>query len=122
MIIITYVKIKRESSEQCSWQEEFEMNKEKNVIRGKKARSSGQLFEHKVRFDLESKGWIVDRWSNNVEFYADVKKGLVDYESGKGKIGEIKGKIIQAKSNRFNMRTTGFPDFICIKFNERITC
>ena len=40
---------------------------EKNRIRGKKAKASGQRFELKVRADLESKGWIVDRWTNNVE-------------------------------------------------------
>ena len=35
---------------------------------GKKNRQAGARFELKVRKDLESKGWIVDKWSNNVEF------------------------------------------------------
>ena len=41
--------------------------KRKNRIRGKKARESGQRFERKVRAELESKGWICDRWRNNIE-------------------------------------------------------
>ncbi len=40
---------------------------EKNKIRGKKARASGQRFELKVRKDLEEKKWIVSKWMNNVE-------------------------------------------------------
>ena len=40
---------------------------EKNKIRGKKSRASGQRFELNVRKDLEEKGWIVDKWTNNVE-------------------------------------------------------
>ena len=79
---------------------------------GKANRASGARFERKVRADLESKGWIVSRWGNNVEFYADIKKRLVDYEGGKEKIGEIKGKLIPAKSTRFRSNTHGFPDFV----------
>ena len=40
------------------------MDKQKQ---GKKNRQAGARFELKVRSDLESKGWIVDRWTNNVE-------------------------------------------------------
>ena len=64
----------------------------RNRIRGKKARESGARFERKVRFDLESKGWIVDRWTNNVQT----------------------NKLVPARS-RFGLRTTGFPDFIAYK-------
>ena len=35
---------------------------------GKKTRAQGGAFELRVRKDLESKGWIVDKWTNNVEF------------------------------------------------------
>lgn len=45
--------------------------KKKNIIRGKKARASGARFELKVRKDLESKGWIVSKWMNQVEFEKD---------------------------------------------------
>jgi len=67
-------------------------------LRGKKNRESGQRFERKVRADLESKGWIVDRWTNNVELNNS----------------EEVGKLIPAKS-RFGLRTTGFPDFIAYR-------
>ena len=80
----------------------------KRVKQGKKNRASGQRFELKVRKDLESKGWVVDRWSNNVELY---KENSVEVS---GKLGGPFGKLIPAKS-RFNMRTTGFPDFIAFR-------
>ena len=34
---------------------------------GKKNRQAGARFELKTRKDLESQGWIVDKWSNNVD-------------------------------------------------------
>jgi|GEM_PF-347455 len=48
------------------------MIKTKSQI-GKASRAAGGRFELKVRADLESKGWIVDKWSNNVEFEEDEK-------------------------------------------------
>ncbi len=42
--------------------------KTEKQLRGKKARSAGARFELKVRADLESKRWIVDKWSNQVIF------------------------------------------------------
>lgn len=80
---------------------------EKLRKRGKKNREAGQRFELKVRKDLESKGWVVDRWSNNVEF---VKETIPQKNSPYDK-EIIIGKLIPAKS-RFGLRTTGFPDFI----------
>lgn len=65
---------------------------------GKKNRAAGKRFELKVREELEKKGWIVFRNSNDVEL----------------------GKFRQAKSkyNPFTkslmMTQSGFPDFICI--------
>jgi len=38
---------------------------------GKKNRAAGARFELKVRHDLESKGWIVFKNTNNVEFYEE---------------------------------------------------
>jgi len=67
---------------------------EKNRIRGKRARVSGLRFEVKVRKDLESKGWIVSRWMNQVIF------------------DEETGKLIPAKSFMGRSRNNGFPDFI----------
>jgi len=66
-------------------------------LQGKRNRAAGQRFELKVRKDLEAKGWVVDRWSNNVDLDQD--------------------KLVAAKS-RFGSRTNGFPDFIAMKPTE----
>ena len=71
---------------------------------GKKNRSAGVRFEAKIRADLEKMGWIVDKWTNTI-----------DYER-EGKIG----KLIPAKRkyNPFKKMLvigTGFPDFIAFK-------
>ena len=75
---------------------------------GKKNRAAGQRFEQKVRANLESHGWIVARWTNNVSDYPESNINLPPEE-------REDRKLIPAKSNRFNMRTTGFPDFIAFK-------
>ena len=75
----------------------------KQVKKGKANRLKGARFELKVRKDLESKGWIVDKWTNNVEF-DPCKEGCNGC-----------GNMHPARSNRFNMRSTGFPDFIAFK-------
>ena len=82
---------------------------------GKKNRASGQRFEIKVRKDLEKKGWIVDRWSNQVDL--DKDKGVPDFEGSKEVVTQSmpQPKLVKAKSNRFNMRTTGFPDFLAFR-------
>lgn len=43
----------------------------KKVIMGKKNRASGGKFELKVRKDLEDSGYVVCKWSNNVELEED---------------------------------------------------
>lgn len=63
------------------------------VLQGKRNRKKGARFELKVRKDLESKKWIVDKWTNNVE----------------------DNKLIRAKSFMGRTRSNGFPDFICFK-------
>jgi len=93
---------------------------EKNKLRGKKSRAAGQRFELKVRKDLEEKGWIVDRWSNNVDF--DNK--FIGLELVEDKDGtditqmKINGKLIAAKSFMGRSRTNGFPDFIAYTFKQ----
>ncbi len=81
------------------------LKNKKNVLKGKKSKSSGSLFELKVRKDLEEKGWIVVKWSNNID----------------------ENKIIPSKRifKRFNKNMgvmtigTGFPDFLAFqKINE----
>ncbi len=68
--------------------------------RGKLARAAGARFELKVRSKLEKEGWIIDKWTNNVDLE--------------------KQQLIKAK-RKFNpyMKIlgigTGFPDFIAFK-------
>lgn len=81
-----------------SWKEGEPIFKEKKKIKiGGNSRARGAKFELKVRHDLEEKGMILSKWSNNVDL--------------------ILRKIIIAK-RKFNPFTkfmaigTGFPDFI----------
>lgn len=106
-----------------------------NKIRsGKLSRAAGKRFEILVRDDLESKGWIVDRWTNNVEI-SDVSKEIQKQitegveKSGFEVCGEIKvnpgyiGKLVPAKVSwrrtnhgMFPMGlNSGFPDFIVFR-------
>ena len=86
-------------------------------IQGKKNRQAGARFELKVRVDLESKGWIVDRWTNNVEFLYDAipKNKIPSKEEEKMMNFKNVGKLIKAKSFMGRSRTNGFPDFIAFK-------
>ncbi|MDA3836007.1 MAG: hypothetical protein PF542_00130 [Nanoarchaeota archaeon] len=62
----------------------------------------GLLFETKVREDLESKGWIVTKWMNTVDFDRD------------------KVAPARRKYNPFTKALsigTGFPDLLCFKKN-----
>lgn len=72
--------------------------KEKNKIRGKKARKGGQAFERRVKLDMEKNNMVVSRWMSNVEFMCTEQKACC-------------ARLIVAKYSRFN-RWTGFPDFI----------
>lgn len=68
------------------------------VKMGVKSRAGGSQFEVRVRKDLEEKGWVVDKWSNNVDL--------------------VEGKVVpcRRKFNPFNKVMTigtGFPDFVC---------
>ncbi len=112
------------------WKEGVPKTIEKKIIRrGKKAKSSGRNFELKVRRDLEKKGRIVDKWSNNVGMWNkegdQITKSKDKYLTQKTKKEVpfdkiIFDKIIPAK-NKFNpfkkamMLSSGFPDFISIK-------
>ncbi len=77
--------------------------KEEYRKRGKRNRAAGVRFEAKVRSDLESMGWVVDKWTNTVDY--------------------SERKIIPAK-RKFNPYSrvmsigTGFPDFIAFKLIE----
>lgn len=93
----------------------------RNIIRGRE-------FEKKVRKDLESKGWIISKWQNNVEFYVPelnetkikVEKKVVGnsikYERSDTVQNSLSfGRLIPAKQGRFRKTSTGFPDFIAFK-------
>lgn len=91
------------SNYETSWNEEgvpYKIKEKSKIKLGKRSRASGAKFELKVREDLEKQGWIVDKWSNNI-----------DLETG---------KVTSAK-RKFNPFSkvmtigTGFPDFISIK-------
>lgn len=74
-----------------------EVNKKKQ---GKKNRAAGARFELKVRNDLEKRGWIIDKWTNNVDLE---KKEL------------MKAKRKFNPFSKVFVIGTGFPDFIGIK-------
>lgn len=90
----------------------------KMVKQGKKNAVHGAEFEKRVRKDLEEKGWIVDRWTNNVSDYPDSNINLPTEE-------RVDRKIIQAQPHMvFNpmikrmvplKRNTGFPDFMAYR-------
>ncbi len=80
---------------------------------GKKNRLSGAAFERRVRADLESKGWIVDKWTNNVEFIPQNCD-----EDGCCVLHYPTGKIHPAKSFRGITRSNGFPDFIAFRCGD----
>jgi len=84
------------------------------VKQGKRNLASGRRFELKVREDLESKGWIVSRWQNNVEWLQYASDGF----EGKDNSNLRVGKCIQAKQGRFRKTSTGFPDFIAFTPNN----
>ena len=95
--------------------------KKDKKLMGKKSKAAGGRFELKVRKDLESKGWIVSKWMNNVDIAWEEKKGdkiIVDI------VNKVYGKLIPAK-HKFRgpgipmAIGTGFPDFIAFKFMVR---
>ena len=68
------------------------------VKQGRTNRRKGAEFELRVRKDLESKGWYVSKYQNNIDLIDD--------------------KMIAAKSSRFRLQSTGFPDFICWRISR----
>lgn len=95
------------SNYETSWENGIPKSKKKSEIKkGRLSRAQGARFELKVRKDLEEKGRIVDKWTNNVDL--------------------DEGKIVPAKRKynpyrRAMVIGTGFPDFISIKYvNENL--
>ncbi len=80
---------------------------------GKKNRISGSTFELRVRKDLEDKGWVVDKWGNNVSDFPDSNINLPSEDREDRKLIQAKNKW--AGPNRPMMMGAGFPDFVCFK-------
>jgi len=74
------------------------------VKQGKKNRANGASFELRTRKDLEVDGWIVDKWSNNLE---------LDLDFGGFKIHPAKRKW--SGPGRPMAIGTGFPDFVAFR-------
>jgi len=71
---------------------------------GKRNRAAGARFELKARKELEDKGWIIDKWTNNVDLE---QQKLV---KAKRKYNPFKKMLIVG---------TGFPDFIGFRFEKK---
>jgi len=67
---------------------------------GKRNRAAGARFELKARAELESQGWIIDKWTNNIDLS---ENKLV---KAKRKYNPFKKMLIVG---------TGFPDFISFR-------
>jgi len=113
------------------------------VKRGKKSRASGAAWETRVRKDLEER-WVVDKWSNNVEFsnmlidliplvrnYGinesekdfEKRKRVQEKEIEEKKIGKlVKAKVKWAGPGRPMMMGAGFPDFIAFRYFWNTKC
>lgn len=79
--------------------------KDKSKIKkGKLSRAQGARFESKVRKDFEDKGWIIDKWTNNVDLE---KKELVKAKRKFNPFLKILGI------------GTGFPDLIAFRLQSK---
>jgi len=86
------------------------MNKKEQ---GKKNRKSGADFERRVRKDLEDKGWIVDKWSNNVSDYPEENINISPEERADRKLIPAKHKF---RGKGIPMAIgTGFVDFLVMR-------
>jgi len=80
---------------------------------GKRSRAQGKAFELRVRKDLEEKGWICDRWSNNVSDFPESNINLSPEEREDRKLVAAKSKFRGVGIPM--MLSSGFPDFIAYK-------
>ena len=79
------------------------LKRKDKIVRGGKSRADGGRFELRVRKDLEEKGWVVDKWSNNVDL---IKERVVPCKRVFKRFGVGKGVMTIG---------TGFPDFVCFE-------
>lgn len=83
----------------------LKLKKREKVVQGAKSKKSGASFESRVRLDLEGKGWIVDKWSNNV----DLDRGKVIPARTEWKYNPFR-KVMMPQA-----QGTGFPDFVAFQ-------
>ena len=90
------------------------------IKQGKKNRAAGSRFELKVRKDIESKGWTISKWGNNVEF-PELDEQTKKYNKNAGECAvSSDAKLVPAK-HKFRgpgipmSIGTGFPDFMAFK-------
>lgn len=108
--------IKKSGSEEYELsygEKEIKFKKKSEIKKGKQSRAAGSRFELKVRKDLESKGRVVDKWTNNVDLPSKDDSAEPSGEPEEGKM-----VIAKRKYNPFSKAMTigtGFPDFISIK-------
>ena len=77
-----------------------QQKKKSKIKRGKASKAKGGIFELRVRKDLIERGWVVDKWSNNIDL----------------ELGEM--HPAKRKYNPFSKALTigtGFPDFVCFE-------
>ena len=102
----------------------------KKVKSGKASKAAGGRFELRVRYDLERKGWIVAKWSNNVEwgYFEDYAKFVsrkwkdLTLQNGDHYPGPV-ARMVKVKNKflgpgRPMMLGAGFPDFISFKRHD----
>ncbi len=88
---------------EISWNEEgvpYKFKKKSEIQKGKQSRAQGAKFELKVRAELESQGWVMDKWTNNI----DLEENKI--VKAKRKYNPFKKMLVVG---------TGFPDFIAFK-------
>jgi len=102
--VLDEIKRASEESYETIWDETGRIaiqKKKSEMKKGRESRASGAQFEARVRRDLEARGWIVDKWSNNLD---------------EGKIVPAKRVFRRFKANMGVMTIgTGFPDFIAFQ-------
>lgn len=113
-------------------EKEKKVSKEKKknptkVASGKRSKAAGGRFELRVRVDLEKKGWIVAKWSNNVEWgyfedyakFVSVKWKDLTLKNGDHYPGPV-ARMVKVKNKflgpgRPMMLGAGFPDLLCFR-------
>ncbi len=100
---------------ETSWDEKGvpKSKKKSEIKKGRSSKARGARFELKVRKDLESKGRVVDKWSNNVDLESETPLGVPQNTEGRGKL--VTSKKIFNPFKKIMVPGAGFPDFISIK-------